>query len=395
MIFTTLVSTLAIAKSLNKNASDSIRITISVRNIDTLRMDLWTPEGKKSINLKNGKGAVSLKLDRVSELMLFTDPSVIMFDDSSVIRFLAEPSDITISLSLANGVAKDVRIYGSRAQTDIEKWKQENYNFLKSVIDLRSELGRLIKQPPKMEAGSVKALQDSARLRLQLTYDKIGRSVFQLVESNPASYAGAYLLHWYKTNVPLDSLKKYYLKLSPSVQQAEFSVSLFDYLFTLSNDEFRAGNGNKLSRDLNKARSLYDFTIKDQNEENIKLSQFKGKPVLLFFWATWCSSCHQYERYLNDLMESLESDSIHFISVSLDKIDDFQKSNKKIRLPCITLLDSENTLRYFYRFLYVPTFIILDHKGGIVFNNSSISSLKDSIYQALERYHEDVQIKAK
>ncbi|HEY8389051.1 MAG TPA: TlpA disulfide reductase family protein, partial [Parasegetibacter sp.] len=298
-------------------------------------------------------------------------------------------------LSLANGVAKDVRIYGSRAQTDIEKWKQENYNFLKSVIDLRSELGRLIKQPPKMEAGSVKALQDSARLRLQLTYDKIGRSVFQLVESNPASYAGAYLLHWYKTNVPLDSLKKYYLKLSPSVQQAEFSVSLFDYLFTLSNDEFRAGNGNKLSRDLNKARSLYDFTIKDQNEENIKLSQFKGKPVLLFFWATWCSSCHQYERYLNDLMESLESDSIHFISVSLDKIDDFQKSNKKIRLPCITLLDSENTLRYFYRFLYVPTFIILDHKGGIVFNNSSISSLKDSIYQALERYHEDVQIKAK
>ena len=55
----------------------------------------------------------------------------------------------------------------------------------------------------------------------------------------------------------------------------------------------------------------FDFTVYNQEGEQVNLSDFFGKPIILNFWATWCPYCVQempvFEEYFNKY-----KDDIHF-----------------------------------------------------------------------------------
>jgi cytochrome c biogenesis protein CcmG/thiol:disulfide interchange protein DsbE len=62
--------------------------------------------------------------------------------------------------------------------------------------------------------------------------------------------------------------------------------------------------------DKNAKAAPLDYTIKDMNGVDVKLSSFKGKVILLNFWATWCGPCKAeipafvelQKQYANDLV---------------------------------------------------------------------------------------------
>ncbi|MCE7934920.1 MAG: TlpA family protein disulfide reductase [Chlorobi bacterium CHB2] len=61
-----------------------------------------------------------------------------------------------------------------------------------------------------------------------------------------------------------------------------------------------------------------DFTLKDQNGATVKLSQFKGKVVVLDFWATWCAPCIASIPEFKDLWSKYRSDDFVLFSISAD-----------------------------------------------------------------------------
>lgn len=65
--------------------------------------------------------------------------------------------------------------------------------------------------------------------------------------------------------------------------------------------------------------ALPDITFTDGAGKEVKLSDFKGRTVLLNLWATWCAPCREEMPALDRLQEMLGSDKFEVVALSLDR----------------------------------------------------------------------------
>lgn len=61
-----------------------------------------------------------------------------------------------------------------------------------------------------------------------------------------------------------------------------------------------------------------NFTLKDQGDRKVKLTDFKGKVIVLNFWATWCGPCKTEIPAFVELQTRYESQGVQFVGVSVD-----------------------------------------------------------------------------
>jgi len=62
-----------------------------------------------------------------------------------------------------------------------------------------------------------------------------------------------------------------------------------------------------------------DFTLKDLEDHNVSLRQFKGKVVLLNFWATWCGPCKIEIPWLVELQDKYAARGFTVLGVAMDE----------------------------------------------------------------------------
>lgn len=117
-----------------------------------------------------------------------------------------------------------------------------------------------------------------------------------------------------------------------------------------------------------KGQQAPDFTLKDTEGKSHRLSDYRGKVVIVNFWATWCPPCREEIPSMIALNRQMAGKPFAMLCASIDEggkksVEGYFKTSGN-RLP-ITLLDSDASVAQLYGTTGVPESFVLD-KNGIV-----------------------------
>ncbi|TCP59550.1 peroxiredoxin [Tumebacillus sp. BK434] len=111
-----------------------------------------------------------------------------------------------------------------------------------------------------------------------------------------------------------------------------------------------------------------DFELVDHQGNKHKLSEFRGQPVLLNFWASWCTPCRLEMEDLADSAKHYQG-KVQFFGVNLADQDSPSVSAaflKKFGVEFPNVLDEEGKVSDQYHVLVIPTSFLIDKDGKIV-----------------------------
>ena len=131
-----------------------------------------------------------------------------------------------------------------------------------------------------------------------------------------------------------------------------------------------------------------DFTLTTLDGKQVKLSDYRGKAVLLNFWATWCGPCKVEIPWFMDLEKQYSSQGLVVLGVAMD--DDGKNSvskfAKEMKIDYTVVLGNDDVADQYGGVAGLPTTFYVDRNGKIVKKVEGLageSDIEDGIKQAL------------
>ena len=131
------------------------------------------------------------------------------------------------------------------------------------------------------------------------------------------------------------------------------------------------------------------FTLSDLEGKSVSLGDFKGKTVILDFWATWCGPCKKSFPAMKMAVEKFKDNpNVIFLFVNTwERVNDKKKNAadfvEKNNYPFEVLLDKENKVVANYNVTGIPTKFIIDKNGNIRFKSVGFSGKDDELVEEL------------
>lgn len=133
-----------------------------------------------------------------------------------------------------------------------------------------------------------------------------------------------------------------------------------------------------------------DFALESLNGETVRLSDFRGKVVLVNFWATWCGPCKILTPWLVDLQNQYRPQGLEIIGIALD--EDATKAEiaefaDKERVNYAVLIGNAKVAESYGGVPAMPDTFFISRDGQIVNRIIGLKSkgvLEDSIKKALD-----------
>lgn len=202
-----------------------------------------------------------------------------------------------------------------------------------------------------------------------------GYDIDSLIAKYPDSPAAAFYLYRYFTyQLPLDDLKATRARISLALGDCPYVKDLDGIIKQLENVQI--------------GKTAPEFSLPDTAGVSVSLSDFRGKYVLLDFWASWCPPCRRENPNVVKAFNEYKDKNFTIIGISLDK--DKSKWLKAIaddnltwtHLSDLKYWDSEIPALYGMR--GIPANVLLDPDGVIIAKNITGEDLHQKLKEVIK-----------
>jgi peroxiredoxin len=147
------------------------------------------------------------------------------------------------------------------------------------------------------------------------------------------------------------------------------------------------GNGASIQSDY-KGKPAPAFELKSLDGKTVRLADYRGKAVLLNFWATWCQPCKIEMPWFVELQNKYGSEGLQVVGIAMDDASeqDIAKFAKDMGVNYPVLIGKESVGDAYGGVQFLPTTYFLDRDGKVVdrvFGLKSRSDIEDDVKEAL------------
>lgn len=124
-----------------------------------------------------------------------------------------------------------------------------------------------------------------------------------------------------------------------------------------------------------------DFSFKNDQGKTMKLSDFRGKTVVLVMFATWCPPCNEEAPHMEkEVWQKFKAKNVQVLALDVQegqadpapKLRDFRKKHQ-VTYPILS--DEDATIMQKFGFIALPTMLIIDKNGKYVANPQTVGQI--------------------
>lgn len=250
----------------------------------------------------------------------------------------------------------DTKVSGSAIVKEYAAYNQSQQYLRKPVQAIYDKMLAAYKDG---DSAGMKKYQDEFNIARDQQNKYAVEKQLAFIRSHPNSIASAWELLHFVNDKTLEESKQIYNSFSANVKTSEIGKETGNRIATLS----RVAVGNMAP----------GFGQVDANNKSVTLSSYKGKYVLLEFWASWCSPCRAESPNVLKAYQKYKGKGFDVLSVSLDhEKDKWLQAVKKDGLLWTQISDLKgwkNDVAVLYGINAVPANFLIDPDGKIIAQN--------------------------
>ncbi len=316
------------------------------------------------------KGMYKLSGSRAEEglyvLSLNNQPAVILINDGS---------DIQVSFDIQHFTKPDVK--GSSATESL-------YNFIHAYFEKDSALSEVysaldISMKSGIENDSLKAALQQKGLQQMTDLNKL---ISEYIEKNESPSAICFALDKARQSMNISELDALVQKAADRFQTHSGIVFFKNAIAQQKQAETSTGSVDLLNQ------TAPDLTMNTPEGKPLSISSFKGKYLLVDFWASWCGPCRQENPNLVAAYKKYHTNQFEILGVSLDKSDGAWKqaiAKDQLIWPQMSDLKQwESEAVNAYHFNGIPYNVLINPEGKIIAQNLRGSALEETLQKYIK-----------